>query len=56
MNKSVLQDGFTTVHSNLLFGENCTAETAFDALDKDGNGVVSYIVGVGIFGNLLSSP
>ena len=41
MKKSVLQDEFTTLHSNLLFGENCTAETAFDALDKDGNGVVS---------------
>lgn len=35
-------DEFTTEHSNLLFGENCTAETAFDALDKDGNGVIQY--------------
>lgn len=36
------KDEFTTEHSNLLFGENCTADMAFDALDKDGNGVIQF--------------
>ncbi|XP_076072044.1 uncharacterized protein LOC143043738 isoform X2 [Mytilus galloprovincialis] len=30
------------VHSNLLFGENCSAELAFDAIDKDGNGEIEF--------------
>lgn len=33
---------FTDEHAKLLFGENCTPETAFEALDKDGNGVIQY--------------
>ncbi|XP_071136382.1 uncharacterized protein [Mytilus edulis] len=35
-------DEFTTEHANLLFGENCNAATAFEALDKDGNGEIQY--------------
>ncbi|XP_071136375.1 uncharacterized protein [Mytilus edulis] len=38
----ITEDEFTTEHANLLFGENCNAATAFEALDKDGNGEIQY--------------
>ncbi|CAC5387803.1 unnamed protein product [Mytilus coruscus] len=39
---AVMEDEFTTEHASLLFGENCNAATAFEALDKDGNGEIQY--------------
>ncbi|XP_052071478.1 uncharacterized protein LOC127709846 [Mytilus californianus] len=35
-------DELTKVHANLLFGEHCSAELAFDAIDKDGNGEIEF--------------
>ncbi|XP_063399847.1 uncharacterized protein LOC134684480 isoform X2 [Mytilus trossulus] len=35
-------DELNKVHSNLLFGEHCSAELAFDAIDKDGNGEIEF--------------
>ncbi|CAG2238060.1 unnamed protein product [Mytilus edulis] len=35
-------DELNKVHANLLFGEHCSAELAFDAIDKDGNGEIEF--------------